>query len=139
MVVHEAVHIQQPDNMRYFSRRISNGLLMQSIKEGAADFITSLIINEITNTTLHKYGNINEQVLWEEFQQEMFDNDLSRWLYQGNQSKFRPADLGYYIGFKICESYYHNHQDKSKAIKEIITVKNYRKFLKKSKYGEKYK
>ena len=47
-----------------------------------------------------------------------FDN----WLYNGEESKKRPADLGYYIGYEICKAYYENSKDKPKALIEIIEL-----------------
>ena len=54
-------------------------------------------------------------------------------LNQKNNSN-QPQDLGYYIGYKIVESYYKSHRDKKKAIKRIIRIRNYKKFLIDSKY-----
>lgn len=45
------------------------------------------------------------------------------WLYNGGDVKDKPADLGYYMGYKIAESYYNNSDDKNKAISEIIEMK----------------
>ncbi|MGY0037835.1 gliding motility protein GldB-related protein [Pedobacter sp. NJ-S-72] len=50
----------------------------------------------------------------------------------------RPADLGYYIGFKITQSYYQNSKYKKEAINEILNVKDFKSFLEKSKYEEKF-
>lgn len=43
--------------------------------------------------------------------------DTSNWLYQGDKAKDKPADLGYYIGYEICESYYKNTASKNKRSK----------------------
>ncbi|HXJ98406.1 MAG TPA: hypothetical protein VNJ50_06130, partial [Gelidibacter sp.] len=48
----------------------------------------------------------------------------------------RPADLGYYLGYQITESYYNNSDNKKQAIKEILEMKNAEKFLEKSKYDK---
>lgn len=45
------------------------------------------------------------------------------WLYNGGDVKDKQADLGYYMGYKIAESYYNNSDDKNKAISEIIEMK----------------
>ncbi|NQD72132.1 hypothetical protein HP439_15505 [Sphingobacterium shayense] len=72
--------------------------------------------------------------------QNFASEDLSPWLYNGG-SKGKTADLGYYIGYEICKSYYNNALDKKRAVKDIIEL-NYDdniavdKFLVKSNYLE---
>jgi uncharacterized protein YjaZ len=87
---------------------------------------------------LHTYGNPREQELWLEFQKDMNGKDTSKWLYQGDKAKDRPADLGYYIGYKISEAYYMHARDKRQAIKDIIEIKNFNQFLGAGRYGEKF-
>jgi len=82
-----------------------------------------------------KYGEKHENELWKEFKSDMDKNksvDETDWFYNYNLD--RPADLGYYIGYKIVKSYYENQKDKKKAIKEIIEMKDPKKFLIESKY-----
>ncbi len=67
----------------------------------------------------------------------MDGNKVTRWLYNGSNSKELPADLGYYIGYKIVESHYGLAKDKQKAIKEILTIQDFAKFLKESGYEAK--
>lgn len=133
IVAHELVHYQQdhPAN--------DQTLLRRSIGEGAADFIASLIAGGAVNLQLHEYGNPREADLWKEFRAEMSGNDVSNWLYQGNQAKDRPADLGYYIGFKIAESFYNKVPDKKVAVREILQIKDFQKFLADSGYQGKFK
>ena len=57
---------------------------------------------------------------------------------QGKSVEGVPPDLAYYMGYRICESYYNNMVDKEQAIIDIIEVKNYRKFLEKSNYALKF-
>ena len=56
----------------------------------------------------------------------------------GEAAKERPADLGYYIGYKICEAYYQNAKDKKQAIKDILGIKDFNQFLKDSGYQGKF-
>ena len=51
----------------------------------------------------------------------------------------RLTDLGYFMGYKICQAYYNNASDKKRAIKEIIewdlsTEEKAKDFLLKSNY-----
>ena len=69
----------------------------------------------------------------------MNGNKYSRWLYSGDNSVGRPSDLGYFMGYKICEAYYENAADKKQAVKDIIEVQDFETFLKQSRYEEKFK
>ncbi len=132
IVAHELIHYQQ----KY--PKDSSTLLAQAIREGSADFIGELISGGHINTHLHKYGNLRERELWAEFKKAMDGKDLSQWLYQGDAAKDRPADLGYYIGYKICESYYKEAADKKAAIRGILQIENFKDFLRASKYESRF-
>lgn len=132
IVAHELIHYEQkysPGNRT---------LLGQAINEGSADFIAEMISGGNINDHLHSYGNPRERELWLEFQPEMNGKDFSKWLYQGDKAKDRPADLGYYMGYKICEAYYNQAADKKQAIKDILEIKDFNQFLTASRYAEKF-
>ncbi len=136
MVAHETVHFLQskaviPMANAYFGHR----LLMFAIREGAADFIAEKAVGYHINAHIFEYGEANEEDLWKEFEQEMLKNKLNKWLYNGANAKGRPADLGYYIGYKICQRYYEAAEDKDRALIDIIRMKHYKRFLKKSGYA----
>lgn len=133
IVAHELIHYQQKyglfDNLN---------LLGRSLHEGGADFVGELIAGGSINPQLHEYGNSREKQLWLEFKKEMNSMDTSNWLYQGDKAKENPADLGYYVGYKITESYYNRAQDKKQAIRDILDIKDFNAFLKASGYDEKF-
>ena len=135
MVAHEAVHTQQPggDNE-------DASLLKQTIVEGAADFIASLMLDRITlNKVIYDYGLEHEKELWSEFYADVKNGKSignTDWMY--NYRTNRPADLAYFIGYKVCEAYYNNAQDKKQAIEDIIMMSDAESFLLKSGYLEKY-
>jgi hypothetical protein len=133
IVAHELIHYQQKHPST------DKTLLRRAIGEGSADFIGELISGGQINPHLHKYGNPIEKDLWNEFRQEMDGTDSSNWLYQGDKAKKRPADLGYYIGYKIVESYYKNAGDKNQAVKDILEIKDFQKFLADSRYEKKFR
>lgn len=130
MNVHEYVHTQQNGE--------GNNLLSQSIVEGAAEFITELVLGRPLQRNYITYGNQHKQDLKEAFKREMFSKAFRNWLYNGNNAK-TVADLGYFIGYDICKSYYRNQVNKKQAIKNIIQL-NYsdtisvENFLKQSKF-----
>jgi len=128
--IHEYVHTQQ--------RGEGNTLLGQSICEGAADYITELVMGTPMRTVYINYGYQREKELKESFQQEMYTASFKKWLYNGGDAT-TVADLGYFMGYVICKSYYTHSADKKAAIKEIIEL-NYsdttavESFLKRSAY-----
>ena len=130
--IHEYVHTQQKGE--------SGILLGQAIKEGACDFIMELVIGKLLQNNYIVYGRVHEKELKEQFKKEMFTSFYSNWLYNGSSAK-TVADLGYFMGYSICKTYYNNSPDKKKAIKEIIEL-NYsnsaaiENFLKRSNYYE---
>jgi Predicted Zn-dependent protease (DUF2268) len=130
IVAHELVHIQQ-------STAGGGGqtLLHYSLREGGADFIAELASGAHTNRVQHAYGNAHEHELWEEFRKDMHGADLSHWLFQGDRSTDRPADLGYYIGYKICQAFYRRASDQSEAVRRIIRIADADGFLRESGYG----
>ena len=133
VVMHEMVHILQSG-----SANSEENLLSKSIGEGAADFVATLAANGHINKVAHVYGDQHEKELWEEFKVQMAQNDLSRWLYNGDKIQDRPADLGYYMGYKICESYYNKTKDKKKAVSDILSIQDYGAFLEQSGYAKKF-
>lgn len=134
VVVHESIHYQQkfPEDEEW-------SLLGKALSEGGADFVGELITGGNSNLQLHEYGNRREKELWLEFQKEMAGKDAANWLYQGDDVKDKPADLGYYVGYKICEAYYKNAADKKQAVRDILEIKDFNVFLKASRYEEKFK
>lgn len=128
MVAHEAVHTQQKNNRGYAKGYTNYRLLTQSIREGCADFIGSLLTGLISNRIQYEYGLAHEAELWKEFQQQMNGTDFSRWLYNTIKSTDRPSDLGYFIGYRICERYYGQSKNKPKAIQELLSIEDYPKF-----------
>jgi hypothetical protein len=129
IVAHELIHFQQTYD--------GGTLLSACLKEGSADFIAELISGKHINQHVHDFANPKERELWEEFRQRMDKKDYDGWLY--SQSPGRPNDLGYWMGYQITKSYYENAKDKKKAIKDILTIRDEKKFLKDSRYPEKFK
>ena len=128
IVAHELIHFQQgsiPDSART--------LLAQSIREGSADFVGELISGKHINTQAHEYGQAHEEELWVEFQERMARRDFGGWLY-GDPPGERPSDLGYFMGYQIAQAYYDRAPDKKVAIREILTVQNFERFLADSGY-----
>lgn len=128
--IHEYVHTQQKGN--------PHNLLGQSIQEGSCDFIIELVIGRPLQNNYIVYGRKHEAELKDRFKLEMFTGSYANWLYNGSTAQ-TVADLGYFMGYAICKTYYNNSPDKKKAIKEIIELDysdsiKVETFLKRSKY-----
>jgi uncharacterized protein YjaZ len=117
-----------------YSTNVSN-LLAQSIREGSvSELLTGRTINEAIKT----YGDAHESEVWRDFSAAMNGSDMSRWLYNGGTitaSTTRPADLGYYVGYRITQAYYAKQSDKRRALKDILQIGDFAKFLQASGYG----
>jgi hypothetical protein len=135
IVAHEVVHIEQrrANATRGFGGKET--LLAKALDEGGADFIGELISGGIINRVQRAYGEEHEQALWEEFRAAMHGSDTSHWLYEGDRAQGRPADMGYYEGFKICEAFYRRAADKREAIRRILSISDPEALLKESGYG----
>jgi hypothetical protein len=137
LVAHEAVHSQQkgiddPDDSR-------SNLLGYSIREGACDFIAELLLRHPVVTPYMIYGRQHESELWKKFRSEMYGKEKEDWLYNGGRKKTGLADLGYFIGYQICRSYYLHSKNRRSAIKEIIEIdyadlESLKRFLERSAY-----
>jgi hypothetical protein len=128
IVIHELIHYQQQAHGEDLTTKVMN--------EGAADFIAELITgNEIDEDT-KPYGDSHEEELWERFQQDAKTDDLKPWLYNGGDTKrVGPPDLGYYLGYKICQSLYESSPDKAAALKAIIAMKDPKAIIEQSAYS----
>ncbi|HEX7846169.1 MAG TPA: DUF2268 domain-containing putative Zn-dependent protease [Chitinophagaceae bacterium] len=128
ITIHELIHIEQ-------NTAQTRTLLERSINEGAADFLSVLVLGYHINTKVHEYGNAHQQELWEKFKKQMDGENVDEWLYNGfDPRRPYPQDLGYYMGYKICEAYYNKAVDKKQAVKDILEIQDFKKFLELSGY-----
>lgn len=114
LCAHEYVHTQQKDP-------VSN-LLSYCIYEGVAEFMSCLATGQKSNTPSIEFGKANQEKVLQKFQEELFFYRLEDWLWGENTNELKERDLGYYIGYEICERYYHLSLDKQKAVKELIEL-----------------
>jgi len=134
IVAHEHTHILQ-GRAAGIAAKVSKTLLDQSLIEGGADFVAYLVTGQNINARLQAYGIPREAALWAEFKEAMHGSDISRWLYnQGSATADRPGDLGYFIGYRIAESFYKRTPDKRLALRTIIELSNSDQFVLQSGY-----
>jgi hypothetical protein len=131
IVAHESCHF----NQKYSELKT---LLSKAIQEGSCDFIGEKIAGDTINPAQKVYGDQHEAALWREFEIEMNGASTKNWMYNGATVKDKPTDLGYYIGYKISQSYYNQAKDKRQAIRDILEIKDFPDFLEKSRYREKF-
>lgn len=127
VVAHELIHAQQ-DNMRN-----DTTLLKYVIQEGMADFIGELISGNTANQFLINWAKGNEKKIWESFKSEMYLNRYRNWIANSSQERPDwPADLGYWVGYQICKSYFERAVNKKRAIYEMLHIRNYQAFYEES-------
>jgi hypothetical protein len=136
LVTHELVHYQQRDGK---DPSMSNTLLRAAIVEGAADFIAERLAGKHIDETAKPYADSHEQELWESFKKAMLGNATKDWLYNQSQVKDGvPPDLGYYEGYKICQSFFENQPDKPAALRQILLLDNVTTILAQSHYSDRF-
>ncbi len=140
IVIHELIHVQQANhNLNSQGILAKKTLLDRAVTEGVADYITFLVLGDFFNEFIHDFANPIEANLWDEFKAEMGGNDIANWLYNAsNTTVDRPADLGYYIGFKMAEYYYDKTPNKAEAIRRLIELKSGSELLTVSEYDKKF-
>jgi uncharacterized protein YjaZ len=131
LIAHELIHYQQ-------NTKGKDMLLKWCLLEGGADFIGELISGESINQFSYEYGEQNLDKLCQEFITRLKNPDYQDWLYGTSKKDDRPNDLGYWIGYKITESYFNKQKDKQKAIDEILNIKDPMQFLKQSGFLDSY-
>ena len=131
IVAHESCHFNQklPEQKT---------LLDKAIQEGSCDFVGELIAGETINPMRQAHGDAHEAELWREFEAEMDSTGVRNWMYNGPTAKDRPADLGYHMGYKITQAFYNHAEDKHRALDDILNITDFRDFLQRSRYREKF-
>lgn len=113
--VHEFVHTQQKEH--------DYVLIFRSVYEGVAEFVAEKAMKAPSTSPAIAYGKTNDSAIKEQFKKDMYSSlAINNWLYNNKNNEFNTRDLGYYIGYVICENYYEKASDKSKAIQTMIDL-----------------
>ena len=113
--VHEYVHTQEKGS--------GETLLAQALYEGVCDLVAELVTGQVPALPYMAYGPAHEPALKAKFKADMFYPYYANWFY--NQQSLDPShvpDLGYYMGYAICKSYYRRAKNKPQALKEMIEL-----------------
>jgi len=130
IVAHELIHFNQ--------KMGSSNLRSATLAEGMADLLGEMASGGCINSPLHVYGKAHESELWKQWKQDVANgNKIKDWIGTYSQTKPRPGDLGYFVGYKICEAYIDKSQDKLAAIRELLTRTDAEKIVEESGYDPK--
>lgn len=124
VIMHEYAHVQQAAP---FSELDNATVLSASLEEGAAEFIAELTTGSIAYSYMSALVAGRETEIEEAFAEDIDKTDLSDWLY--NSTPEKPADLGYWVGYRIVKSYYQLADDKREALREIFEMTDAKEFL----------
>lgn len=129
IVAHEMIHTLQG------KRAGPETLLRDALDEGSADFLSELVSGKRIANPAYAYGDAHEAELWAKFKTHTDSSNTSDWLYQGDRTPPGvPADLGYWMGYKISKAYYDKSADKKAAVRAILLYTDASAFLRASGY-----
>ncbi len=143
-MVHEMVHMQQAMAIGYPDKYLAiykdeKSLLALTIREGIAEFFADMVTGKYSQERARKFVVENEKEIWEKFKKEMYGKETGEWMWKKPSNKEQPRDVAYVLGAKIVEHYYKQSLDINKAINEILSVTDYKSFIEKSIYADKFK
>jgi hypothetical protein len=127
VIAHEYAHVQQAVA---FSEIENATVLSASLEEGAAEFVAELTTGSVSYSYMGGLIAGREKEIETAFAADADKTDLSDWLY--NSTPEKPADLGYWVGYRIVKSYYQHADDKRQALRDVFEMTNPKEFLAKS-------
>lgn len=132
LVAHEQVHYIQ-------KKGGPPTLLRGALDEGMADFLAELTTGRRPTLPHFRYGDAHEKEVWADFKKEMNSTNWSNWIANGltQEKSDKPGDLGYYVGYRICQAYYEQQANKKQAVHDILNISDYPAFLAASSYEDK--
>jgi hypothetical protein len=127
VIAHEYIHVQQPESIASDEHPT---VLEASLMEGAAEFLGEMISGGVGNPGVHTEIKGRETEIETAFVADQGNTDLSKWLYNGTLDT--PGDLGYWVGYRIVQSFYLHAADKRQAIRDILKMSDPTAFLARS-------
>ena len=127
VIAHEYAHTQQAASL---ADNEHPSVLEGSLAEGTAEFVAELITGHVSSGYFPALTRGREKAIETAFAADVDKTDLSDWLYNSKPDK--PADLGYWVGYRIVKAYYRHARDKRVALREILTMTDAHAFLAKS-------
>lgn len=114
LIIHETVHTQEHGER--------SSLLAQAVYEGVADFVAEQVTGRLPDLEYVRYGPLHDAAIRQAFARDMRGNDYGRWLYNDTSNEFVTSDLGYYVGYAICQAYHRKSADKAESIRQMIEL-----------------
>ncbi|MGA9853323.1 MAG: hypothetical protein WBR15_10380 [Gammaproteobacteria bacterium] len=133
-VIHETIHFNQT-----FHPADNATLLQNVITEGTADFIASLALSEPPirqYTDRWQYGCRHEGALYARFEHEEDVTVLPPWMYDHHPDTGWPPDMGYWLGYRIDQTFYDHAANKTDALRSLLQVTDFKALLKVSSYPQ---
>ncbi len=142
-VIHELVHLNQLNAIGSLEKYLAiyndeKSLLAITLREGIAEFFADLITGELTQEPASSFTRIHERELWERFRGEMYGKETGDWMWEDPADPEQPRDVGYVLGSFIVGHYYKRATDIDRATSELLSLTDYRKFMEKCGYWEKF-
>ncbi len=133
ITLHELMHFQQ----NYADPVNNDNVLFNLVQEGVCDLLVEICTRQpLKNSNLEYLEDpSNREKILADLKTELFGEDLSAWLYNGESIQDRPHDLGYTLGYLITKSYYENQVDKQQAIYELLNSKDLTVIVRGSDYA----
>lgn len=127
VIAHEYAHVQQYQPL---VDKEHPTVLEGSLMEGAAELAAELIAGSVSNVALAAMTKGREREIETAFLADVDKTDISAWLYTGTREK--SGDLGYWVGYRIAQTYYRRAADKQQALREILEMTDPKALLAKS-------
>jgi hypothetical protein len=109
------------------------------ISEGTADFIASLVL-QVPDVRQYSdkwtYGCAHEAALAARFAVDEGMTATGPWLYDHHPDTGWPPDMGYWLGYRIDQSFYDRARDKTRAVRALLQVTDFKALLKASGYPD---
>lgn len=116
IALHEFVHVQQEAGWEQYS------VMHRCVGEGVAEFVST----QLAGTPLSPpvvFGKAHAADVLKVFMEEVVRDDApGNWLSGQNRNRLVQNDLGYYIGYAICERFYEAAADKEQALRQLIDL-----------------
>lgn len=130
VLAHEYAHVQQA---QFYDENAEEKVLKQVLLEGGAEFVGELISGSVSYKHLPPAVKGREKMFETAFLADLDKPATgSAWLYNHPGTTEHPADLGYWIGYRITRAYYQNARDKRQALRDIIELRDPKALLEKS-------
>jgi len=124
VAAHEFAHVQQAIT---FPEGDKPTVLKVSLVEGVAEFVTELTTGAVAYAYMDALTAGREEEIETAFLADAGSTDLTDWVY--NSTPDEPADLGYWVGYRIAKAYYRQAADKRQALREIFAMNDPEAFL----------